>query len=170
MARSKYPVRPVKEILDRIDPKKCVKMEIKKLLEEIKNRSKHTKSKIVVGELSDDVAAFLKEKGVPVHTKEIFLTHKGLSHLARESKRKRGAGLSDEDILLIPEILKSGSAYFDKAGRMNIVYCQSTEKCDKYVKIVVDTKAYDKKLGDITLIKTAGYIAEANLKSLTLIE
>ena len=30
------------------------------------------------------------------------------------------------------------------------------------IKIVIDTQSYDKKLGKTTLIKTAGYIVEAN--------
>ena len=168
--RPKYPVKPVKDTLDKIDPKKRVTMEIKQLLDEIKSRSKHTKSKIIVGELSDETVAFLEGKGVAVHTQEIYLTHKGLSHLARESKRKRGAGLSNEDVLKIPEILKKGSVYFDKKGRMNVVYCKSAGECGRYIKIVVDTKGYDKKFGNISIIKTAGYIVEANLKNYTWIE
>jgi len=70
-------------------------MELKQLLAEIKERKKHTKSRVIVGVLDDDVMKFLKKRGVAVHTREIFLTHKGLSHLARDSKRKRGARLSD---------------------------------------------------------------------------
>jgi len=64
----------------------------------------------------------LDKKGVSIHTKEIYLIHKGLSHLAIESKKQRGAGLSEEDILKIPEILKSPSAiYFDnKKDKLNL--------------------------------------------------
>ena len=34
----------------------------------------------------------------------------------------------------------------------------------KIIRIVMDTEAYHKKLGKLTLIKTAGYVVEANLK------
>jgi len=138
-------------------------MPIKQMLSQIREKKKLSKDRIVVGSLDDAVVAFLKQKKVVIHTRDIYLTHKGLSHLARASKNKRGAGLNDEDILKIPEILQKGSVYFDEKGRMNILYCQSN--CQKYIKIVVDTSAYDKKLGSITLIKTAGYIVEANLKA-----
>jgi len=102
--------------------------------------------------------AFLIDRDVPIHTKEIYITSKGLSHLARDSKKKRGAGLSDEDILKIPEILKKPSyVYFDKGKeRFNLIYCDRTIK--KCIKIAVDTKAYTNKKEKITAIKTSGYI------------
>ena len=142
------------------------KMELKQFLEEIKTKTKHTKNKIVVGILDDRVIQFLRGKNVSVHTKEINLTHKGLSHLARESKKRRGAGLSEEDILHIPEILKHPhTIYFDKTSdKLNVLYCKDSSSCEKIIKIVVDTKAYHKKFGKLTLIKTAGYVVEANLK------
>ena len=76
--------------------------------------------------------------------------------------------MSDADILKIPEIIERGEVYFDKNGGMNIVYC--AEGCEKLIKIVVDTSAYDKKLGDVTLIKTIGYIVEPNLQEYEKIE
>jgi len=68
-----------------------------------------------------------------IHTKEIYLTHKGLSHLARESKKRRGAGLSEEDILRIPEILKNPhTIYFDKnSDKLNVLYCKDSSSCEK---------------------------------------
>lgn len=133
------------------------------MLSQIREKRKLDKDRIVVGYLNDTVVDFLDQKGISVHTREIFLTHKGLSHLARHSKRKRGAGLYDDDIFNIPAILRDGEIYFDQKGRMNILYCRKS--CEKVIKIVVDTAAYDKKLGDVTLIKTAGYIVESNLKA-----
>ena len=139
-------------------------MEIKKLLEEIKNRSKHTKSKIVVGELSDDVVAFLKERGVAIHTKEIYLNHKGLSHLARESKNKRGAGLSDEEILKIPKIISDEDyVYLETTNKKNnLLYFKQVSDSEKFIKIVINTK-YVLKGEKITLILTAGYVYPSNL-------
>ena len=138
-------------------------MNIKSMLSQIREKEKLSTNCIVVGYLDDEVIDFLEQKGITIHTKEIYLTHKGLSHLARQSKQKRGAGLSESDIVNMPSILKEGEVYFDQKGRMNILYCQ--QSCEKYIKIVVDTAAYDKKLGDITLIKTAGYIVASNLKA-----
>ena len=94
-------------------------MELKQFLEEIKIKTKHTKNKIVVGELDEEIIRFLHDMKIPIHTKEIYLNHKGLSHLARESKRKRGAGLSEEDILRIPEILKSQAQFLLRMSRIN---------------------------------------------------
>ena len=76
--------------------------------------------------------------------------------------------MSDADILKIPEIIERGEVYFDKNGGMNIIYC--AEGCEKLIKIVVDTSAYDKKLGDVTVIKTIGYIVEPNLQEYEKIE
>ena len=144
---------------------KGVSLDIKQMLEEIKNKRKLTKSKIAVGELSDNIIEFLKNRNVSIHTKEIYLTHKGLSHFARDSKRKRGAGLSEEDILKIPEILKYPSAvFFEKTKqKFNLLYCDDKNK--KYIKIVVDTKGYEKRKIPITLIKTAGYINSSDMKN-----
>ena len=87
-------------------------MDIKSMLDGVKARKKLTRNKVVVGKLDEKVVEYLNKKGVPIHTKEIYLNHKALSHLARESKKQRGAGLSEEDILRIPNILKSPSAVF----------------------------------------------------------
>ena len=142
-------------------------MDVKQLLDEIKEKRKHTVNKIVVGKLDKKIVEFLNKKGVPICTKEIYLTHKGLSHLARESKKRRGAGLSEDDILMIPDILKSPSAvcFDNKKDKLNLLYCKNKKLCNKMIKIVVDTNAYDKKLKNITLIKTAGYIEISNLRS-----
>ena len=136
------------------------------MLDEIKNQEKLTNNKIKVGLLKDEIIEFLKNNGIEVFTKEIYLTHKGLSHLSRESKKKRGAGLSEEDILKIPKILENpSSVFFDNAkNKLNLLYCEKVINCNKIIKIVIDTKSYDKKFGKITLIKTAGYIVESNLK------
>jgi len=136
------------------------------MLDEVKNRTKLSKNKIKVGKLNEEIIEFLKQRNIPVHTTEIYLTHKGLSHLARESKKKRGAGLDEKDILRIPEILNNPSmVFFDsKKNKLNLLYCDNSIICEKLIKIVIDTKSYDKKMGAITIIKTAGYIFEANLK------
>ena len=141
-------------------------MELKQFLKEIKTKSKLTKNKIVVGKLDDEIIKFLEEKNIPIHSKEIYLTHKGLSHLARDSKRKRGAGLSDEDILKIPDILKNPTAiYFDKEkNKLNLLYCKQAYNCDTFIKIVVDTKHKERK-EKLILIKTAGYVKDFNLKN-----
>ena len=139
---------------------------IRKMLEEIKAGEKLSVNQIVVGVLKDEVIKFLKSQNILIHTKEIYLTHKGLSHLARDTKQQRGAGLSEEDILRIPEVIKFPNlVFFDsKKNKLNLLYCDKSISCEKFIKIVIDTKSYDKKLGKITLIKTAGYIVEANLK------
>ena len=136
------------------------------MLEEIKANEKLSINKVVVGVLKNEIIEFLENQNITIHTREIYLTHKGLSHLARNSKKQRGAGLSEDDILRIPEIIKSPSAVFfdSKKNKLNLLYCDKSMSCEKFVKIVIDTKSYDKKLGKITLIKTAGYIVEANLR------
>ncbi len=140
-------------------------LNIERMLQEIRQKKRLSVDKIVVGKLSDEIVGFLKEQNVAIHTREIFLTAKGLSHLARESKKKRGAGLSDDDIKKLPKILSRPSkVLFDtRTSKLNLLYCSSGNDRKKLIKIVVDTKAYDKKLGRITLVKTAGYIFEANL-------
>ena len=98
--------------------------------------------------------------------KEIYLTHKGLSHLARKSKRKRGAGLDDKDmdILRLPEIVKEPKAVFleKTKQKFNLLYCDDRGRC---IKIVVDTKAFEKRKKPLTLIKTAGYIQSSDMKN-----
>ena len=136
------------------------------MLDEIKARKNLTRNKAIVGELDEKVIEFLNIKDVPIHTKEIYLTHKGLSHLDRDSKRKRVAGLSEEDILKIPEILKSPPAvYFDKGkNRFNLLYCKPKDK--ECIKIVIDTKGYANRGNKMTIIKTAGYIQKSDMNDI----
>jgi len=143
-------------------------MNLQIMLYEIRTNEKISKNKIVVGTLSEDIISFLKDRDIPIHTKEIYLTSKGLSHLARDSKKKRGAGLSDSDILNIPNILKNPSAiYFDESkNKLNLLYCKNREKCEKFIKVVVDTKGVANRNEKITIIKTAGYVEEYNIKDM----
>jgi len=139
-------------------------MDISEFLEIVENREKHTKNKIVVGYLKDEIISFLNKNDVEVHTKEIYLNHKGLAHLSRDSKRQRGAGLSREDIIRIPLILENISAIFFETTkqRFNLLYCENnTKKC---IKLVIDTK-FVYKGEKLTLIKTAGYINKSDMKN-----
>jgi len=138
-------------------------LNIKTMLKEVKSQNKLTKSKVIVGVLDDDIVKFLEKEKVPIHTQEIYLTSKGLSHLSRDSKKKRGAGFDDEDILNIPLMISSPKhVYFDKKKeKLNILYL--TQKDDKLLKLVVDTNAFDKKYKNITLIKTSGVIDIKNI-------
>ncbi len=139
-------------------------MELRQFLEEIKTKTKHTKNKIVVGILDDRVIQFLRDKNAPVHTKEIYLNHKGLSHLARDSKRKRGAGLGKEDILKIPGILENPDviAIEKKKNKIHLLYCLDNQECDNMIKIVIDT-SFVYKGEKLTLVKTAGYVKKYNI-------
>ena len=69
-------------------------------------------------------------------------------------------------ILRIPEILKKPSAIFfdSKKDKLNLLYCKHKNSYSKIIKLVIDTK-YKRKKESITLIKTAGYIENSNLKS-----
>ena len=139
-------------------------MDISEFLEIVENREKHTKNKIVVGYLKDEIISFLNKNDVEVHTKEIYLNHKGLAHLSRDSKRQRGGGLSREDIIRIPLILENISAIFFETTkqRFNLLYCENnTKKC---IKLVIDTK-FVYKGEKLTLIKTAGYINKSDMKN-----
>ncbi len=100
------------------------------MLYEVKSGKRLTKDKIVVGMLSYEVITFLHNRGVEIHTKEIYINHKGLSHLARDSKNTRGAGLTYDDILKIPDILKEPSyVYFDKnKTKLNLKIKKSVKK------------------------------------------
>ena len=141
-------------------------MASEQMLSQIREKRKLSKDRIVVGSLNDAVVAFLEERGIPVYTKEIYLNHKGLSHLSRQSKRQRGAGLDDKDILKIQSIVKTPSALFIEhtKRKLNLLYCDYN--CHKCIKIVVDTK-YIYKGEKMTLIKTAGYIKPSDLNNPT---
>ncbi len=159
--RPKYPIKRYKEVFGYNN-----KMDLQNMLQEVKSSKKLTKNKIAVGTLEDRVVEFLEKRDIPIHTKEIYLTSKGLSHLSRDSKKNRGAGLSDGDILNIPSILKSPSdLYFDKGKqRFNIIYCDLNNR--KCIKIAVDTKAYSHRKEAITIIKTAGYIKKEDMNDI----
>ena len=138
-------------------------MGIKRLLQEVQSKSKLSKNKVVVGQLSAKIIDFVQSQGVEVHTQEVYINAKTLAHTVRRSKKERGAGLSEEDILRIPEILAFPVAvYFDDSKKkLNLLYC-ATSKCQKVIKIVVDTK-YIRKKEKYTLVKTAGYVEWANM-------
>ncbi len=94
-----------------------------------------------MGKLPKEIILFLEKKNICIHTQEIFLTFKGLSHLFIDSKRNRKAGLSDEDILEIPKILTNPNAiFFDNFDKIknNLLYCSYSISYNKIVKIIVD--------------------------------
>ena len=165
--RPQYPIRKYRDVFGYNSIKKDVSMDIKTMLNKIKSKKKLTKNRIVVGKLGDNIVSFLEKRGVAIHTKDIHLTDKGLSHLMRESKKKRGAGLSEEDVLDIPIILKNPyKILFDNhKNKLNLLYCLQKKECSKLIKIVVDTKGIANRKEKITLIKTAGYINEYNVNS-----
>ena len=138
-------------------------MDIANLLKELETK-KLTKTKIIVGRLDVKIIEFLKARDIKIHTNEIYLTSKGLSHLIRNSKRKRGAGLIRDDVLKIPQILENPDAvFFDKHNnRFNLIYCKADKKV---IKLVIDTKGFEKRKTPITLIKTAGYIQKSDMKN-----
>jgi len=136
-------------------------MNIYKMYYELENKTKITNDKIQVG-----ILKFLENRDIPIHTKEIYLTSKGLSHLSRDSKKSRGAGLELDDILRIPNILETPfKIIFDnRKAKLNLLYFDKKDIYhNRLIKVVIDTKGFYKKLGAITLIKTAGYIELANL-------
>ena len=144
-------------------------MGIKRLLQEVQSKTKLSKNKVIVGLLSDAIVDFVKSQGVEVYTQEVYINAKTLSHAVRRSKKERGAGLSEEDVLRIPEILDHPAAvYFDDTKKkLNLLYC-ATSKCQKVIKIVVDTK-HERKKERYTLVKTAGYVEWANMRMYKLI-
>ena len=167
MSRPKY---PIKKYVDIFSPTQNItgdgiEMTIKEMLRQLRKKERLTIDRVVVGYLDDEIVKFLEESEVAINTKEIYLTHKGLSHLARTSKKKRGAGLSDEDIADIPNILsKPYLLFFDsKKEKLNLIFCGQKE-CSKLIKIVVDTQGVTNRKEKITLIKTAGYIEKYNIK------
>jgi len=163
--RPKYPIRKYVELFGKMSEKiEGTSLDIKLMLDEIKNKKKLTKNKVIVGKLSKDVIKFLEDKNIPIYTKEIYINHKGLSHLTRNTKKKRGAGLNEEDILRIPEIIASPSAvFFEKSKqKFNLLYCDDKNK--KCIKLVINTK-FQKKKEKLTLITTAGYINSSDMKN-----
>jgi len=138
--------------------------DLRNMLTSVKNGGPVAKDSIIIGFLSAKVISFLTKKSMPVHTKAIYINAKGLSHLQRDTKKKRDAALSDSDILEMPKVLDEPDylLFDNKKNKLNLLYCLEKE-CGKLIKIVVDTKYIHKKLGKITLIKTAGIIKLYNL-------
>jgi len=163
--RPKYPIQNVAKVLNvRMNNLSTVD-KIKQMLNDIKAKTKLVRNSIIVGFLSEDIINTLKENNITIHTEEIYLTAKGLAHLSRDSKKKRGASLSEDDILRIPDILENFTDIYLEVGenKFNIIYCDFKSK--KCIKLVVDTKAYSNRKEKITLIKTAGYIKRGDMNN-----
>jgi hypothetical protein len=137
---------------------------IERMLAALRARERLECDRIVVGRLDPAIISILRARQIPIHTPEIYVNHKGLSHLARSSKRKRGAGLKDDDILAIPGYLARPDAIFleQKRDRAHLLYC--VRRLPKSIKLVVDPGFVYKGEG-LTLIKTAGYIRPSDMKN-----
>ena len=138
---------------------------IERMLAALRARERLEFDRIVVGRLDPAIVSILCARQIPIHTIKIHLTSRGLSHLARSSKRKRGAGLKDDDILAIPDYLAHPDAIFlERCEEKNhLLFC--VKNGDRAIKIVVDTKGYEKRKIPLTLIKTAGYIRASDMKN-----
>ncbi|MRJ06937.1 MAG: hypothetical protein C6I01_05400 [Epsilonproteobacteria bacterium] len=140
--------------------------QISTMLQQVQGEKRVEPNKIVVGEFQNKVKEFLENQRISPSSSDIFLLSNRLSHLARESKKKRGAGLEKGDILRIPSILQNPSLIIFDTNKSDLLYIgESNFKKGKIVKIVVAVDKHRKKQGRINFIKTAGYIEEANLKN-----
>jgi len=117
----------------------------------------------VLCELECKVIAFLDTYNITPFTKEIYITHKGLSHLMRESKKKRGAGIGKDDLERLPQLVCRADVvlFNSQSSKLNLLYITNTHA--KYIKIVINPNGYDKKLGKLTLLQTAGTVQRENL-------
>ena len=117
----------------------------------------------ILCELDSTVIEFLRCYEISPFTKKIYITHKGLSHLMRDSKKRRGAGAIEDDLERLPLLLCNADAViFDtQSSRLNLLYISHSN--EKYIKIVVNPKGYDKKMGKLTLVQTAGMVQKENL-------
>ena len=117
----------------------------------------------VLCELEQEIVTFLSTYNVTPFTKEIYITHKGLSHLMRDSKKKRGAGICQEDLERLPQLVCHADVviFNSQSSKLNLLYITNTHT--RYIKIVINPNGYDKKLGKLTLLQTAGTVQRENL-------
>ena len=117
----------------------------------------------VLCELEYEVITFLSTYNITPFTKEIYITHKGLSHLMRDSKKKRGAGICEEDLDRLPQLVCSADIviFNSQSSKLNLLYITGAHT--RYIKIVINPNGYDKKLGKLTLLQTAGTVQRENL-------
>lgn len=134
-----------------------------RLLSGVKNK-KLTCNFAVLCELESEVVEFLQKYNIRPFTNEIYITHKGLSHLMRDSKRKRGAGIDEEALERLPQLVCNADAIIlnTQSHKLNLLYVSQANT--KYIKIVINPNGYDKKLGKLTLLQTAGIVQRENLK------
>lgn len=85
--------------------------------------------------------------------------------MLRDSKKERGANLSDDEIANLPKYLsKPDIILFNKEDKkLNLLYISKDKNSNKYNKIVIDPKGYIKKQGAETIVKTSGKVEKFNL-------
>ena len=133
------------------------------LLNEIEQSKPFSFSKIAVGSITLTQAPLFQSC-----ERVIYLTPKGLSHLARPSKRKRFGGLTRKEILRIPLFLAAPDFIFKeekrKKGkrRRHLLFVSLLPFSDKAIKIVVDP-CFIQKGKEIAVVITAGRVYLHNL-------
>lgn len=153
-SRPKYPISYISVYLGNYNKPKHA---IRAMLNDINDGGLVNIKSIVVGVVASDILTSIYGQA----EENIYLTHKGLSHLARDSKKQRKAGLSNEHIYGLSEIISNYDAIFLEItkNRNNLIYCKKVNDSNA-IKIVVKYNKKDKKL----IIVTAGYVQTRNMR------
>jgi len=112
--------------------------------------------------LDDDVLEFLKQKGISVDDKQVYLSVGRYKHLLRDVKKQAGKAIPNE---IGKELYKSinnpYNIYFDnKKEKLNLIYID--KKQGSFFKIIIQPN-YKTKKGYKNYILTAGIIKEKDL-------
>lgn len=116
---------------------------------------KHPKSIITAGAIAYEVFEFLSLKKLTPVTPHIYLSKHSLTHMIRDTKKKRAAALSIDEIKNIPEYLKNPYMIVYDKKHENIIYI--IEGSDKDNKIAVEVN-YKYKKESLNMIVTSGTV------------
>ena len=124
---------------------------------QVQNRQK------VVGYLDKAVVEALEQRGMTPRNLTITLTDKALLHMARETKKTRGAAIPDAGLLTLPKHIEHSQAVlFDKTDPA-LLYVFDAGEAERLGKFVVRVN-YNVKGKHTNSVRTGGMASVRNLK------
>ncbi|HJW23798.1 MAG TPA: phage minor head protein [Rhodocyclaceae bacterium] len=124
-----------------------------------------------VGALEANVVRFMEAKGLPPETASVTLRDTELLHLYRETKLQRGAAISEEDLLRLPQIMEEPKAVLYDSEDPALLFVFDSAAGDQVGKVVVRVNYTVKtNVGGVrdkvvtNSIRTAGIVKEGDLR------
>lgn len=149
-------------IIDQNKTKLELRESIKKLIDNLKTNYPNG-TVIKIGRLPDEAIAFINNQKIKLNTEAIFISDHQIRHALRDSKKKKGKSVTEDDLANLPLLLETCDVYWDSLFN-NIMLIEHNKGLNKYIIQLNYTLKIAGRKEIVNSFLTAGVINETVLK------